>query len=132
MTVEPRSAFFICKHCSTANEQPFPEVRVITQKERCQCGLSSDTRISRAWATALGVAVSIAILAGFGSCVADHYYTTEQIKALPAGYQVERKPYKGGLGPDLIVTELTPQEKERRAMIERIRALEKELEGKGK
>lgn len=126
---DPRVATFLCKHCSAVNQQEFPEVRVITMKEPCKCGVSSDSRIVRSWSTALGIAVSILIVSGFGSCVADHYFTTEQIKALPRDYKVEPKT-PGTTGPDYKVRELTPEEKDRRALLDTIYKLQKELEAK--
>lgn len=130
--VDPRVATFLCKNCAAVNQQAFPEVRIITQKEPCKCGITEESRVHRAWSTAAGIALSILILSGFGSCVADNYFTTEQIKAMPSEYKVEKKLMNDGLGPSFMVQELSPQEKERRAMIERIKTLEKELEGKQK
>ena len=129
---EDRLAYFGCKNCGAVNQQPFPEVRVITQKESCKCGISSDSRMHRAWATALGVAVTCLILAGFGSCVADNYFTMEQIKALPRGYTVDKVHTESGVGPEFKVRELTPQEKDRQALLDTIEKLKKDLEEKPK
>jgi hypothetical protein len=128
---DPRVATFLCKHCGAVNQQAFPEVRVITVKEPCKCGIGSESRQHRYWATAVGVAVPILILSVFGSCAADHYFTTEQIKALPRGYTVDRKA-PGTAGPDYKVRELTPEEKDRKALLDTIDKLQKELEGKPK
>lgn len=127
---EPRTAYFGCKDCGAINQQPFPEIRVVTKVEPCKCGIDSDSLAQRYWALALATAGSILILSVFGSCVADHYYTTEQIKALPLEYKVEQVQNGNRLGPDYKVRELTPEEKERRAMQDKIKTLEKELEGK--
>jgi hypothetical protein len=128
---DPRVATFLCKHCAAVNQQAFPEVRVITVKDSCKCGVTSDSRMHRAWATAGAIVASILILSGFGSCAADQYFTTEQIKALPQGYMVERKA-PGQNGPDYRVRELTAEEKERRALLDTIDKLQKELQGKQK
>lgn len=123
---DPRVATFLCKHCAAVNQQAFPEVRVITLKDPCKCGMSDDARMHRAWATALGMAASILIVSGFGSCIAGEYFTTEQIKALPKEYKVEPKA-RGTAGPEYKVRELTPEEKDRRALLETIYKLETEL-----
>jgi hypothetical protein len=130
--VDPRVATFLCKHCAAVNQQAFPEVRVITVKEPCKCGVGSESRQHRYWATAVGVAVPILILSVFGSCAADHYFTTEQIKALPRGYTVDHATPNNGIAPDFKVRELTPQEKDRQALLDTIQKLQKELEGKQK
>lgn len=127
---EQRLAYFGCKNCGAVNQQPFPEVRVVTKSEPCRCGITSDSRTSRHIATAVGLAVSIAILAGFGSCVADHYYTTEQIKALPKGYTVEHRAIGDALGPEYKVRKLSPEEEAKRATEDKIKELEKALEEK--
>lgn len=127
---DERLAYFGCKNCGAVNQQPFPEVRVVTKTEPCRCGISSDSRTSRHWATAVGFAVSIALLAGFGSCVADHHFTTEQIKALPKGYTVDHRQVGDAMGPEYKVRKLTPEEETRRATEERIKELEKALEEK--
>lgn len=127
---DPRVATFLCKHCAAVNQQAFPEVRVIVQKESCKCGVSSDSRIAKSWSTAAATAVSILILSAFGSCVADNYFTTEQIKSLPKDFTAD-KVFQGGLGPEYKVREMTPQEKERQFMTDRIQELEKQLKEKG-
>lgn len=128
--VDPRIATFLCKNCAAVNQQAFPEVRVITVKEPCRCGVDSDSRVAKCWSTAAAVAVSILILSGFGSCVADNYFTTEQIKSLPKDFTVDKQ-IQGGLGPEYKVREMTPQEKERQFMTDRIQDLEKQLREKG-
>jgi hypothetical protein len=127
---DPRVATFLCKNCAHVNQQAFPEVRVITVKEPCKCGVSSDSRMHRAWATALGIAVSILIVSGFGSCAAEHYFTTEQVKSFPKNYTIDKKA-PGTVGPDYKVRELTPEEKDRRDLLDTIHRLQKELEAKG-
>lgn len=129
---EDRLAYFGCKNCGAINQQPFPEVRVIAQKEPCKCGITDDSRTHRYWATAGGIAASILILSVFGSCAADHYFTTEQIKALPKGYTVQKVHQGDGLGPEFKVRELTPAEKDRQALLDTIEKLQKEVEEKGK
>lgn len=129
---DERLAYFGCKNCGAVNQQPFPEVRVITKLDPCRCGISTDSRTHRSWATALSIAGSILILSAFGSCVADHYYTTEQIKALPKGYTVEHKAIGDAMGPEYKVRKLTPEEEAKRATEDKIKELEKALEEKKK
>ena len=125
---DPRVATFLCKHCAAVNQQAFPEVRVITVKESCNFGISDESRVHKAWSTAIGIAVCILILSAFGSCAADHYFTTEQLKAMPAKYKVHQDTHGGGLGPEFKVRELTPAEKDLRALLDTIQKLEKELD----
>ena len=121
-----RIAIFRCKGCGEYNEKPFPEVRVVTQKEPCKCGVDPDTRVHKSWALASCIAVSIFILAVFGSCGVDHYFTTEQIKNLPADYKVQHKRQGDALGPEYSIQKMTPEELKEKVMSDRI----KELEGK--
>ena len=121
-----RIAHFQCKGCGEINEKPFPEVRVITEKESCKCGVDAESRIHRGWSIAAAFTISIFILCVFGSCIADDHFTTEQMKHLPDGYKV-----KVTSTPDIndhSVRKMTREELEREEYLRRIKDLEAALQ----
>src|SRR5438128_555794 len=85
-------------HCPDCNRPvevnvPVPEPEEIVVKEPCDCGLTEAARMVR-YACFAAIAGFLAL---FGGCLTDHYFTTEQVKAMKGvGYEVV--PNKGRPG----------------------------------
>lgn len=78
----------ICKGCTTQIEVPVPEHYVRVIKEKCECGMSQDARITRY--LMFGVASIMACI--LGCCTVSHYFTAESVKAVKgAGYKVKER-----------------------------------------
>lgn len=79
-----------CKNCGERFCVPVS----VPSREPCRCGMTETARIVRY----VVMAFIALILALFGGCWFDHYYTTEQVKAVKGvGYTVEPKQDGGPL-----------------------------------
>ena len=79
-----------CKGCGELIEIPPVEPKVVVKTEPCRCGMTEGTRQNRHVAAAVTITFVSLMLCIFGSCWASHYYTTEQIKALPEIFEVKK------------------------------------------
>lgn len=103
-------------HCGTCQspvsvEVPEPAPVIQTKAEPCRCGKTEGERTAR-WA-ALGImSLFFCIL---GCCSSNHYFTTQQIKAIAEKYQVRKatmndKPFFNS--PEFVVEEKPAPPKE--------------------
>jgi hypothetical protein len=67
--------------------EPDPVVQIV--KEPCKCGMDSESRSAKYVATAVATAVVSVVLAFGGSCVSNHYFTTQQIRAAKGDYKIQ-------------------------------------------
>lgn len=78
-----------CENCSkpvgVEVEEPDPVVQTV--KEACKCGMTEEERIAK-WVSFGAMALFLMIL---GCCSSNHYFTTQQIKAIKEEYQVRPK-----------------------------------------
>lgn len=80
---------FQCQHCReiiTVSDAELP-VRIEKVKEKCQCGMTSEYRMSRI--AAFAAVCIIAVL--LGSCVVMDYIELQKIKVIdPQNFKIER------------------------------------------
>lgn len=81
-----------CKSCGEYIELPPQEVKTVVKTEPCRCGMTDTVRESRYIATTICLILMLSVLSLFGGCWMSHYYTTEQIKALPQDYEIKKNP----------------------------------------
>lgn len=80
-----------CKSCGEFMELPPQEPKVEVRTEPCRCGLTEFSRGVR-WGALVLMTLFLCL---FASCLAEQYFTTEQIRALPQNYEVIRNRAKG-------------------------------------
>lgn len=82
-----------CENCDkpVGVEVPEPEPVIKLVTEPCKCGLDSDSRTSKHIATAIGTGLVALVLGLAGSCVSNHYFTTQQIRAMKGEFVIQEK-----------------------------------------
>lgn len=97
-----------CKGCQDVMEFPEPPPKEIIKREPCRCGITETARIVRA----LAFVLVVAFLGITGSCISNHYWTTQQIQLLKQDYEVKETGTDGFFNdPDYKVEKKVPAEK---------------------
>jgi hypothetical protein len=89
--VKPTIFVWYCKGCAHPVEVPIPDYIKRVEKLRCECGKTEEERIAK-WVSMAAIALFLSL---FGSCVASHHYSTEQVKAVAEKHEI----YKNGVAP---------------------------------
>jgi hypothetical protein len=103
---EPNVVHQKCKSCGEIVPFLVPEAAKI--REACKCGLTENARVTQAWTRMIIYVGTVLLLVTFGGCWVDHYYTTEQIKALPENRKAVEKVIQIEMRPKYKIVDVPP------------------------